>query len=262
MGLAIDDPLEAAEALIASDERQRSPVAGLARNLLDVVKFIPAAQKALEGFTKPAEAIVQWLDHHSQENRDYLVNVLKEEIKQTRGWLEQISDEHRQFLEGDYMALVLDGLKKAENLRSKERIARIAKILAYAANVGPANSVDYTEEMMRVAMDLTDQDVGVLREIDRAQKEILKWSGGMAPMDPVNDSWKNDPPKVEGMTPSAIVSACEKLQSFGLVMRVDRVNTKLNLSVTPYGILQKGHDFIQYIRGCDPVMRCNDVGPI
>jgi hypothetical protein len=103
--------------------------------------------------------------------------------------------------------------------------------------------------MMRVAMDLTGPDVAVLREIDRAQAPILEWSSGMAPMDPANDAWRDDPPKVEGMSPAAMVSACEKLQSFGLVTRVDRNNFKLKLSVTPYGLLLKGHDFVEYIRG-------------
>jgi hypothetical protein len=40
-----------------------------------------------------------------------------------------------------------------------------------------------------------------------------------------------------------------QLQSFGLVTRVDRNNMKLPLSVTPYGLLRKGHDFVQSIQG-------------
>jgi hypothetical protein len=243
--MAIDDPLQAAEDLIASDERQQSPVAQLAQDLVAVAKCIPGAR----AFAGPAELVLRKLNQRNQGNRDYLLNVLTEELKRIRCKLEHLADEQRQFLEDDYMELVLDGLKKAENVRSKERIARIAKILAHAADAGTTKPANETEEMMRVAMDLTDQDVAVLREIDRAQSKILKWSGGMAPMDPVNKCWKEDPPKVEGMSPAAVVSACEKLQSFGLVTRVDRNNFTLPLSVTPYGILEKGHDFVEYIRG-------------
>jgi hypothetical protein len=136
--------------------------------------------------------------------------------------LEQLSEEQRQFLEFEYMPLVLVGLKKADDNRSKDCIARIANILAYAAEVGRAGTGDYAEETMRVAMDLTDRDVAVLREIDWSQTKILQWSSDMAPMDPVNDCWKADPTTVEGMTPAAIVRACEKLQSFGLVTRINQ----------------------------------------
>ncbi len=75
----------------------------------------------LEGFTKPAEAIVRWLEHRSQENRDYLVDVLKDELKRVRRQLEEVSEERRQFLERDFMLLTLDGLKKAEARRSRTR---------------------------------------------------------------------------------------------------------------------------------------------
>jgi hypothetical protein len=243
--MAIDDPLQAAEDLVASDERQRLPITEWAQDLVAVAKCIPGVRE----YAGPADLVLRKLNQRNQENRDYLLDVLTDELKRIRGRLEHLSEEHRQFLEHDYMELVLDGLKRSENIRSKERIARIAKILAHAADVGPSNSADCAEEMMRVAMDLTDQDVGVLREIDRAQAKILEWSRQPAPMDPVNDCWKADPPKVEGMSPAAIVSTCEKLQSFGLVTRVDRNNFKLPLTVTPYGILQKGHDFVEYIRG-------------
>jgi hypothetical protein len=243
--MSIDDPLQAAEDLIASDERQRSPVTDLAQDLVAVVKCIPGVRV----FAAPADLVLRKLYQRNQENRDYLRDVLTEELKHIRDRLEHLSEEHRQFFEHDYMELVLDGLKRAENVRGKDRIARIAKILAHSAEAGTTKPADDTEEMMRVAMDLTGPDVAVLREINRAQAAILQWSSGIAPMDPVNDAWRDDPPKVEGMPPAAMVSACEKLQSFGLVTRVGRNNSKLKLSVTPYGLLQKGHEFIEYIRG-------------
>jgi hypothetical protein len=242
--MAIDDPLGAAEDLIASDERQRSRITELSQDLVAVAKCIPGAQ----AFAVPAELVLHRLNQRSRENRDYLLDVLTEELKRIRGKVEHLSED-RQFIEHDYMELVLDGLKRAESLRSKDRIARIAKILAHSADAGTTKPADETEEMMRVAMDLTDQDVAVLREIDRAQAKILEWNRDTAPLDPVNDAWRDDPPKVEGMLPAAMVSACEKLQSFGLVTRVDRNNFKLKLSVTPYGLLTKGHDFVEYIRG-------------
>src|SRR5947209_2578768 len=115
--MAIDDPIQAAKDAIASDERQRSPVTEFAQDLVAVAKCIPG----IRPFAAPAELVLRSLNKRNQENRDYLLGVLEEELKRIRSKLEHLTEEQHKFMEHDYTELVLDGLKRAENIRSKDR---------------------------------------------------------------------------------------------------------------------------------------------
>ncbi|PYU23563.1 MAG: hypothetical protein DMG32_15960, partial [Acidobacteria bacterium] len=134
-------------------------------------------------------------------------------------------------------------------LRAKERIASIGKILGYAAEQGVARSPDYTEEMMRVAMDLDPIDVDVLVQVYQAQSRILSSSDGRVLMDEVNDAWRDMRPRIPGFRQGDLESVCAKLQSYGLVTRVERNNSKLPPNENPYALLPKGRDFVRYIKG-------------
>src|SRR5437899_5538405 len=220
--MAIDDRIDAAESMIASDERQQAP--SLARHLAEVAALLPPV-KAVLG---PVPGLVsQWLDRHRNENRDYMVEVLKDEVRQLRIDVDRLTGEQRRFYQEIYPSLLLDGLRKAENLRAKERIASIGKILGYAAEQGVARSPDYTEEMMRVAMDLDPIDVDVLVQVYQAQSRILSSSDGRVLMDEVNDAWRDMRPRIPGFRQGDLESVCAKLQSYGLVTRVERNNSKL-----------------------------------
>ncbi len=135
------------------------------------------------------------------ENLEYLVNVLLEEFKKSNKQLEQLSEEHQRFLQTDYVELVADGLRKAENTRAKERIARIAQILFSVAEIGPAISLDEAEELLRIATNLSDLDVAVLREIHRAQAGFLKENqAGRVNRETANEAWRDSPPKIDGLS--------------------------------------------------------------
>ena len=69
-----------------------------------------------------------------------------------------------------WMPLFLDGLQKAEQTINQQRIRRIAAILAHSLEVGPSKSIEVAEELMRIAMLLSDEDVLVLRSIYEGQK--------------------------------------------------------------------------------------------
>ncbi len=242
--MAVDDPISQAENLIASDERQE-PI-GLAKNLAEVAALLPPVSAVLGPFPG---LISKWLSRHREENRDYMVAVLKNEVKRLRNDVDGLSEEQKTFYDKDYMPLVLDGLKKSEDLRAKERIARIAKILAYAAEQGPTRSPDYTEEMMRVAMALDDNDVYVLRDIENVQTPILSQYGDNIGVDEINRIWREHRPRLEGMSDGALQSICAKLHSYGLIIQLERRNTQLGPNEIPYALLPKGRDFVRYIKG-------------
>lgn len=241
--MPIDDPIDAAEAMIASDQRQRS---ALVQGLADIVDLLPPVKAPLPPLI---ERISKWLDNRRAENHAYLLNVVKEELQKLIAKVQTLSNEQNEFLNRDFLPLLLEGFKRAENLRARERIERIGKILGYAAEQGTKMALDHTEEMMRVAMDLTDDDVIVLREIYKTQAPILERNQGRIVIDQVNEAWRHNHPKVRNMDEGEMQSICAKLQSFGLVTQVERRGIKLGPNEIPYGLLQKGHDFVLYIQG-------------
>ncbi len=64
----------------------------------------------------------------------------------------------------------MDAARKAERTRSKERVKRIGLILASAVLETPLADADEAEEMMRIAMELSDRDLKYLRELIRVER--------------------------------------------------------------------------------------------
>jgi hypothetical protein len=148
--------------------------------------------------------------------------------------------------------LVVDGLRRAEQTCATERVRRLGRVLVHAVEVGPRDGADYAEEMLRIAAELAEREIAVLNEMKRAYP--LSING------PENEryfrltasglferiKWRE-----LGFLPQELESICCKLQSFGLVGRVD-------VSLVPYHslegqrrtyeLLRKGWDFVEYIR--------------
>ena len=73
--------------------------------------------------------------------------------------------------------LLLDAARKAEETRSYERIKRIAMILSGAVVQLEPVDADDVEEMMRVAMSLSDKDVLLLKELVRIMGVVVSKQG-------------------------------------------------------------------------------------
>jgi hypothetical protein len=254
-----DDPIAALRALDASDERQASPLSGLTRDFLKIVKLwakvcVPPAAVAVEG----VEAAAEWLSRWRQTNRNELIEVMADELQRHEArikWLVASSAKHSQFMQEEMPGLILDALRRAEQVRDKERIARLARILVHAAEVGPHDGADCAEEMMRVAMDLTERDLIVLREMKN--RHPLKVTGPFPEQRylPLNAAigFRETDWRQLGFSLHELESICCKLQSFGLVVRMDDELKRHGPNGDPqrnaYELLRKGWDFVEYIRG-------------
>jgi len=153
-------------------------------------------------------------------------------------------DEHssrKEALEG----LLLDGARKAEATRSTERVRRIGLILANASAT-PRLDADDVEEMMRVAKELSDQDVACLGELVRIEGENLRRTGHMTRYHAHNIWEKGEWSKVGGDETESVFS---KLESYGLVGRLPPPNN-LNLLADfqyRFALLPKGLQFVDFI---------------
>jgi hypothetical protein len=77
----------------------------------------------------------------------------------------------------EWFTLVEDGLKKAEQTRAKERVQRIGQILANSLVRVPVPNADDVEEMMRIAMELSDSEVQSLDELVKVQGPTVERLG-------------------------------------------------------------------------------------
>src|ERR1035437_8703997 len=116
----VDNPIDAAKSILASEEREHSPVRMYAAR---VAEFVPG----LIG-----KALLKVLSENSAKKLEYLIEVLNQEFVYLHERVDRLlseSAEHRQFAEHVWPALALDALRKTEQTRSKDRIRRIGEIL-------------------------------------------------------------------------------------------------------------------------------------
>jgi hypothetical protein len=123
----------------------------------------------------------------------------------------------------------------------------------------PPPPTDLPEEMMRIAMGLSDEDAFVLSCIEYGQRsQYNEFQQRVLPED-ANDYWRlyeqaiEDPGgrKLEDLRSipvGKLHSICATLQSYGLLAETYRNNSKLSLNATPFAIVYKGHEFVKYVR--------------
>jgi hypothetical protein len=140
--------------------------------------------------------------------------------------------------------LLVDGARKAEVTRAVERIRRIGMILASSSIESKTVDADEVEEMMRIAMNLSDVDVLILKaaiqQYDRDAKSTSEARNSIAAR-----VWMT----VAASQPAAIsgdelASIGAKLQSFGLTSRIEG----LTGDASSFVVLQRGRRFIAYAR--------------
>jgi hypothetical protein len=143
--------------------------------------------------------------------------------------------------------LMLEAARRAESTRAKERVKRIGLVLANTVVESKSIDADEAEEMMRVAMELSDEDIKFLRELIKIEGSLLQ-SADHIPRYDAYLKWQ------EGFwgdrIDTEIDSKFSKLESYGLVSRLAPPN---NLNATAdfqnrYVLLRKGMRFVSLIR--------------
>ena len=254
-----DDPISQVKFLIESDERQRSAGSKVVQGILKLCLVVPFLREELSAVERPLDMIADMIQGWREENALYLLDVLVDEVQSLNLKIENISKARQTFIQNDWLKLVIEGAARAQQTRAKERVAMLAKVLAYAFNEGERRSPNTTEEMMRVALSVDREDILVLSWLCDGVKEDYIPASGQVNHEAVNSFWgqvdeqgrtrsSGEPAAPAGLSPGDLMSACAKLQAFGLVVQVRPNQFKVSPGTLPYGPLKKGYEFLDYLR--------------
>jgi hypothetical protein len=245
--MPIDDPISLVQSLDANDERQTSPVTGIAGHFLRIVESLAPTGSAI-----PIAALrgaADWLGKRRAENRAQLVDVMVDELKYHETQILRLvaeGKEQQRFIADEMPGLILDGLLRAEHTRASDRIHRLGRMLANAAEIGSSDGADVVEDMMAVATALSDLEVRVLQA---AVQEFRKESAAHAreaQRAVAARAWLRVPSMIKiAISDDDLISLGSKLDSFGLVARVEQQPWENPL----FRPLERGCRFIEYIRG-------------
>jgi len=198
-----------------------------------------------------SERLISHIQADRMEKMDLLVNAVIEELERLKEGLDEIGKESSAQAKGRFevwFPLLVDGLKRAERTRARDRVTRIGLILANALVSPPPIKSDNVEEMMRIAMELSDRDIYFLKELFKIEGDLVEMKGRIdrtsAWMIWANGPWGE---RVDG----EIDSIFSKLESFGLAARLAPPN---NLTINAdfqnrYALLKKGLDFARFATG-------------
>lgn len=248
--MPIDDPISALEVLDRSDERQRSPLARFRKPLLAVAKLLgpPGTELAVNSI----EAAAEWLNGRAESNIRDFINVFAGEIKYCTAKIQKLLGENenqRKFIEDELPGLTVDALRRAEQCRARERVARLARILSHAASVGAADGADVIEGMMDVATRLSELDVLVLGHASRDYQIEITAHPREAQRAVAARAWQGIPTKMNiSISEDELVTVGSRLESFGLATKVE---TGVPWETSVFGPLEAGLKFIEYIQSTE-----------
>jgi hypothetical protein len=232
------DRTEAAEAIIENERRDESPA----------LKYLEVVADFLPGPLGPAVKMFSRLNAKRIENLEYLHASMRDDVRDFKREVDEQAAKHEAFYRDEIPALLIDGCQRAETLRMRSKIKRIANILVHALITGPDSSPETTEEMLRIAANLDDLDIEILRQIVEIQKPKMSPGQDALGMNVVNPLWKDHRPAVAGLSGGDLTSICHKLESYGLITRVDKRSDKFGPDEPspPFGLLRKGVRFVDF----------------
>ncbi len=184
-------------------------------NAPELAKALPSialqAMKALlSGESIDPTGLFEKFHQNGEEQRSkYLYSCIVEDLKWFKGRMDNLSAQLENYLETDFVGLLMDADKKARETRAKGRIKRIADVLSASLRIEPTPPADETEELMRIATELSDIEVRVLEGCRQTLEHFLRNQG--------TSVFSLQLPRIDNLSGEEVLGICSKLQSFGLL---------------------------------------------
>lgn len=235
--MQIDDPLEAAMARVDADESMTGRV----------ISTLEACAAAGMPLVNAASKLIGFVTHTRQENIEYLLEVVVSEVTRVRSQVEGLAKEHRHFIEQEFPKRLTEATARANETSSRPKIARMGIIVVHTTICQPTKASETVDEMLRVSVELTDEDVDILANIYSVQLRPLGQMNFFPNPNVANETWKQLEKLPQFKSPK-IFGICAKLQSLGLIVQVQRIETVLGLESIPFALLVNGKEYIEAIR--------------
>lgn len=235
------------DALEKQFQMEDLPVSPITKAVVNISSLLPTVWP----FNKAVEVLKRHLAADSLNRIDLMIKTCMTEVRkhedQMRKLFEARNGQESPAREEVSRELLLDAARKAESTRANERVKRIGLILANGIVESKPPDADEVEEMMRVAMELSDRDIEFLRELVRIESSLFQTQDHIPRYDAYTkweQGWWGDRIDPE------IDSVFSKLESYGLVARLAPPN---NLTILAdfqnrYVLLKKGLRFVTLIR--------------
>ena len=151
-----DHPFDALEKQLRMESLSVSPATKIVR---EFISLMPLKWP----FDRVAKLITGYLAADSVARIRLMLETCMSEVRKHEDEIRRLRDaateEESRAREEALRDLVLDAAHKAESTRAKDRVRRIGLILANAVVEAKQTEADEVEEMMRVAMELSDHDI-------------------------------------------------------------------------------------------------------
>jgi len=240
--VAIDDRIDAAQAVVKAEVR-------------DSVFVPPFLQKVVALLPSPFGKFVSTALSTFAADRlgqiEYLLEVFAGEIKRLRIDLDALTEDQRRQFDLNQPGLLRDAAQRASTSRTRLRVRWLGHILAHGiVPTEPGADPDSIEELLRVAMELTPNDVLVLREIYMRQQELIAplrasdASLASLPVSFMTNQMHNF--KVPGIGDIELQSIFQKLMNSGMISRVP---DSRDFGDHRFLMLYKGYDFVKFATG-------------
>jgi hypothetical protein len=241
--MAIDDPEAALKRRFEFEDASSVPFVGLLLSLLTA-----AAGSLPIGLLETLRA------KDDQHRVTVMLETLSEEIQRLNANVSALlngqTPAEQERTAHTIIVLVTDGIRKASATRSEQRVKRIATILAHGLAALKTQEADEIDEMMRIAMELTDHDIDYLRRLVLMEGEIVRTQGRINRYVAFqrwgsSDLKRRNDPEVEG--------TYAKLEGYGLVWRLPSQNNMNVMAdiMNGYGLPAKGLRFVDLIEASD-----------
>jgi hypothetical protein len=246
--------IEANESRAKLDGLSRAGVgAAFAFKLLGLVqRLINPASEGLDNLSESAADLVLSLredrEHRSLREVHYLLESVVLEVKRHDCKVDSLQDRVSRLEAGIQAAMryPTDG--------RNETIRRVAIVIVRGAFTFPENPQEQTDEFLRIASQITDSEISLLRVICESQAGLAKVLGKVySPeiwLSQIQRLWgemnaMHKPSPEQWMHRK---SALVRLQGYGFLEQVERVSTAQGSEVgqSPYALLPLGRDFCDY----------------
>jgi hypothetical protein len=248
--LAMPSDSNPIEALRHQFELEDSSQSTLPKIVLKIASNLPPQLHLGWPFDNIVKLLKKHIDSDSGDRIKIMLETCANEILKLDNKVNKLKDalspQDSQQREEVAIDLVVDAARKASNTRGVDRVKRIGLILANGLTEQRLADEDEIEELMRVAVDVSDKEVQSLRELVRIEGDELRNRGRIERYN-AHPKWERG--SWGGRVDGELDSVFSKLESYGLVAHIPPPNN-LNIMAdfqNRYVLLHKGLRFVDLI---------------